>query len=101
MPETLWVRVPVMIVMLVIFVFAVAVYMSTGLGASPFDALPKMFWEKFPKIPFPLIRFVWDLTAIVIGFVLSGKVGIVTILMMLFLGKTIAFVQEKVDKILK
>jgi len=70
------------------------VYMSTDLGTAPFDALPMMISEKISKVSFKVIRFIWDLTAVAIGFVLSGKVPVVTILMVVFLGQTIAFVRK-------
>lgn len=102
--EALLVSVPVcavvMLLSVVAFVFVAAIYMSTELGTSPFDALPMMLGERFPKVPFTIIRFAWDLTAVVIGFLLSGKVQIVTILMVLFLGKTISFVKSHIGKIL-
>lgn len=94
------VRAVVMLLSVVAFVFVAAIYMSTELGTSPFDALPMMLGERFPKVPFTIIRFAWDLTAVVIGFLLSGKVQIVTILMVLFLGKTISFVKSHIGKIL-
>jgi uncharacterized membrane protein YczE len=53
-----------------------------------------MISEKTPKVSFKIVRFIWDLTAVAIGFVLSGKVPIVTILLVIFLGNTIAFVRK-------
>ena len=88
------VRYIVMLPVLAVFIFAAAVYMSTDLGTAPFDALPMMISEKISKVSFKVIRFAWDLTAVVIGFVFSGKVPIVTILMVLFLGQTISFVRS-------
>ena len=88
------VRYVVMVPVLAVFIFAAAVYMSTDLGTAPFDALPMMISEKIQKVSFKVIRFIWDLTAVAIGFVISGKVPIVTILMVLFLGQTISFVRS-------
>ena len=53
-----------------------------------------MISEKIKKVPFKVIRFIWDAATVAIGFVFSGRVGIVTILMMLFLGQTVAFVRS-------
>jgi len=92
------IRVIVMLITVVIFVIAAATYMSTELGTAPFDALPMMISEKLPKVPFKVVRFVWDLIAVLIGFVLGGKVGIVTILMVLFLGQTVELVRSKMTK---
>ena len=88
------VRYIIMLPVLVVFIFAAAIYMSTDMGTAPFDALPMMISEKIPKVSFKVVRFIWDLTAVAIGFVLSGKVPIVTILLVIFLGNTIAFVRK-------
>ena len=92
--DGLVVRYIVMLPVLVVFIFAAAIYMSTDMGTAPFDALPMMISEKIPKVSFKVVRFIWDLTAVTIGFVLSGKVPIVTILLVIFLGNTIAFVRK-------
>lgn len=81
-------------VALVVFILAAAVYMSTDLGTAPFDALPIMLSEKL-RLPFKLVRFLWDATAVGIGFAFSRSVGVVTVLMVLFLGPTVAFVRRK------
>lgn len=94
------VRIVVMLISVVIFVFVAAIYMSTELGTAPFDALPMMISERLTKVPFAVIRFLWDLTAVLIGFAITGKVGIVTILMVLFLGKTISFVRGKMARMM-
>lgn len=95
------VRIVVMLLSVIIFVFVAAIYMSTELGTAPFDALPMMIGERFTKAPFAVIRFLWDLTAVLIGLAITGKVGIVTILMVLFLGKTISFVKGKMARIME
>lgn len=93
--ELLPVKIAVMLAAVAVFVFAAAIYMSTELGTAPYDALPMMISEKIKKVPFKVIRFIWDAATVVIGFAFSGRVGIVTILMMLFLGQTVAFVQSR------
>lgn len=96
--DNIVIKIIVMLFALVIFIFSAATYMSTDLGTAPFDALPIMFSEKFSNIPFKLVRTVWDLCAVLIGFIFSGKVGIVTILMVLFLGQTVEFIRGKMFK---
>ncbi len=93
-----FVKIVFMLVALVIFILAAATYMSTDLGTAPFDALPIIISENLPKVSFKIIRFLWDLSAIIIGFTVSGKVGIVTILMMIFLGPTVGFVRGRMFK---
>lgn len=88
-------RLLLMIPSLAIFIVSAAIYMSADLGTAPYDALPLIISGKLPKIPFRLVRFVWDSAAVVIGVVVSGKVGIVTILMAVFMGQTVTFVKNK------
>lgn len=89
------IKIVVMLIAVAVFIFAAATYMSTDMGTAPFDALPLMISEKFAKLPFMIIRFIWDSTAVLIGFIFSGSVGVVTILMTLFLGKAVEIVREK------
>ena len=95
--ENTVVRIIVMLLTVAVFVFAAAIYMSTELGTAPYDALPMMISEKIKKVPFKVIRFIWDAATVIIGFAFSGRVGIVTILMMLFLGQTVAFVRGRMQ----
>ena len=92
------IKIVIMIPALAIFVFSAATYMSTDMGTSPYDALPFMLSAKIPKIPFKYIRFCWDSTAVIIGFVITRKLGIVTVAMTLFLGQAVSFVKEKFFK---
>lgn len=59
--EPVPVRIAVMLIAVALFVFAAAVYMSTELGTAPYDALPMMISEKIKKVPFKVIRFIWDI----------------------------------------
>lgn len=90
------VRYAAMLIAVLLFILAAATYMAAETGTAPFDALPLMIWEKLGKVPFKVVRFLWDLTAVVIGFVLCGHVGIVTILMVLLLGTAVELVRDHV-----
>lgn len=83
----------------VLFVFCVgaATYMSAGLGASPYDALPFIISEKCRKLSFKVIRMLWDIAFMLGGFLLGGDVGIVTIAVAFFLGPVITWIQKKVE----
>lgn len=90
-----WICYGLMPIALVIFIFSAATYMSAGMGTSPFDALPLMIHGKLSKVPFKVVRFFWDLSAVAIGLVFGGNVGIVTLLMVPFLGQAVEFVSKK------
>ncbi len=96
--ESVPVKIAVMLITVAVFVFAAALYMSTDLGTAPYDALPMMISGKITKLPFKIIRFAWDALAVFAGFVISGRVGIVTILMMLFLGQAVEFVRKSMGR---
>lgn len=88
--EALWLRILVMVVLIAIFVVAASVYIAVDLGTAPYDALPIIIANMLPKIPAKTVRIIWDCTFIVIGFLLGGTVGIVTVLMAFTLGPVIA-----------
>ena len=91
-------RIALMLVGLAIFCFSAATYMSTGLGTSPCDAVSVILAHKLPKLPFKLVRFLYDLVTLLIGVLFGGKLRIVTVLTVIFLGVTIEFVAKKVFK---
>ncbi len=94
-------RLLIMIPALAAFIVSASVYMSTDLGTAPYDALPFMISQKLPSVPFQYIRVGWDFTAVLIGFIFSGSVGVVTILMSLFLGQTVSLVAKKMPRRLR
>lgn len=88
----------VMFLALVVFLLSAATYMSSGMGTSPFDAICVMIAHKLPKLPFKLVRFFYDLLAVLIGMLFGGKLGIVTALMVAFLGISVEFAAAKLFK---
>ncbi len=89
------IRWAVMLVSLAGFILSAAVYMASGMGASPFDALSIMIAHKLPKLPFTLVRFLYDMLVTLIGFTFGGKLGVVTVLMVVFLGVAVDIVAKK------
>jgi len=80
------------------FLISAAVYMNSRMGLSPYDGLGKIICDAFKKIPFFIVRIVYDLVAVLIGFLLGGKLYIGTVLMALFLGPAITFVGSFMNK---
>lgn len=83
---------------IIIFIIAAALYMVTDMGTGPYDALPFMIGEYFPKINFRWIRMSYDFSVIVIGVAFGGQVKIATILMALFLGPVIGALGNWINK---
>ena len=96
--DYLWLRIIVMIVALAVFVFSAALYMDSGLGVSPCDAIPFMIWSKLNKLPLRVVRIAYDASLLLIAFAFGSKWYIVTILMVLSLGPTIEFVGKNIKR---
>lgn len=88
--ETLLVRLIVFVPTIVVFMVAVAFYMVVDLGVAPYDALPQIISARVKRVSFTAVRMAWDISAIVIGFLVGGTVGLVTIIMGFFLGPVIS-----------
>lgn len=82
---------------LAVFLLGAAAYMSAGLGSSPYDALPFIISGRVGRVPFKIVRMIWDISFMAAGFLLGGDVGIVTVLVAFFLGPIIAWVQRKLE----
>ncbi len=102
LPEGLFdswiVKVLVMVPALVIFVFAVAVYVDMNMGTSPYDAMPMIVSQRLPKVPFKAVRIGYDALITAIGMLFGGKLGIVTFVMVLALGPVIEWVSKLLSK---
>lgn len=96
--ESMTVRIVVLVPALALFVIAAAVYMDMDMGTAPYDAIPFIISTKLEKVPFRVIRIIFDFTVILIGFILGGQVKVVTILMAITLGPVIAWVGKKINE---
>lgn len=96
-------RIIVMLIALAIFVFAVALYVNAGLGASAYDALPYIIHEKFikKKCSFKYVRIAFDAFFTILAFIIKGQAGVITVLMVISLGPIIEVVSKLVAKLLK
>lgn len=92
-------RILIMIPALALFVVAVAIYISVDLGTSPYDAIPTIISNKFPKVKSFIIRMSWDIFMTVVGILLGGTVGVVTIVMAFFLGPVISLVRKALERL--
>ena len=94
------VRYFIMIPGLAVFLFGAAAYMCSGLGSSPYDALPFIISKHVTRISFRTVRILWDMAFMAAGFLLGGRVGIVTIAVAFFCGPAVAWVQRKLERII-
>ncbi|MCR5155517.1 MAG: DUF6198 family protein [Butyrivibrio sp.] len=103
LPETLFTqwpsRIAIFVVSLLMFVVSASLYMNANMGVAPYDAIPMMVKKYLlKKVPFSIIRIVYDFTAIVIGILLGGKPNIGIVLMALLLGPVITTVGRFLNK---
>ena len=99
-------RLIVMLVFVTVFIFAVALYVNSGLGASAYDVIPYIIREKLSKalhkeIPFKAVRIGFDAFFTIMAFLLKGEVGAITLIMVLTLGPVIDYVAGLLKKVLK
>ncbi len=89
------------VVILCAFVFSVAVYISVGLGASPYDSIPEIIFKAQKKLPFRVIRICWDGAYAILGYLVGGTVGIVTVLMALTIGPMAEAVRKRIGRFIE
>ena len=67
--DSMAVRLGVLLPALAVFVVAAGAYMVTELGTAPYDAIPFLIVKAQKKVPFRVVRMVFDFTVIVIAWV--------------------------------
>ena len=85
---------------LAVFMLGAAAYMSSGLGSSPYDAVPFIISERVKKLSFRWVRILWDLSFTLMGLLLGVIPGIVTLAVAFFLGPVVSWMQRKLEETL-
>lgn len=101
------VKLPIFIGAIIFFVIVAAIYMNAQMGVAPYDALPVIIGNALPKVPFFIIRQLFDFSAVGIG-VIFGLISpdgiqgsfIGSIAMSVALGPVISLVNKPLKKIL-
>lgn len=92
------VRYGLLVPVLIVFILGASTYMTAGLGTSPYDGLPFIISNHVKKLSFKAVRMIWDISFMVVGFLLGGDVGIVTVAVAFFLGPVITWVGTKLKR---
>lgn len=100
-------RILIFAITLIFFVIVAAIYINAQMGVAPYDAMPQIISDWIPKVPFFVIRILFDLAAVLIG-VIAGKLNpegvqgsaIGSIVMSFMLGPVISLVGKPLKKIL-
>lgn len=72
-------RLAILIGGLIVISFGLALYQIANLGVAPYDALPLMIIDRFPKIKFFFARICFDGTSALIIWLCGGIVGVGTL----------------------
>lgn len=78
----------------------VALYIVADIGLDPFTGLVMVLKDKTGK-EYRKVKICFDLTCIVLGLLLGGKLGIITIITALTAGPVIQFLSDAINNILK
>lgn len=94
-------RIPIFTVTLVGFLVSAAVYMNAGMGLSPYDAPPCILHEHAGKVPYFIIRIIWDYGAILVGLLAGGTPTVSNLIMAVALGPIITLIGKAMRKVLE
>ena len=100
-------RIFIFVFTLLLFTVVASIYINAQMGVAPYDAIPNIISGWCKKIPFAVIRIIFDLSAVGIG-IIAGKLNpegiqgsiVGSILMSLMLGPVISLVGKPLKKIL-
>jgi uncharacterized membrane protein YczE len=73
------------------FLVSVALYMNADMGLAPYDAIPAIISHR-SHLPFPLIRILWDFSAILIGILAGKHLSFATVVMALTIGPSVTYI---------
>ena len=77
----------------------VAVYITMGIGVDPFTGIVLVIRDAVKK-EYRIVKIIFDITMIILGTVLGGKLGAVTIITALTAGPVIQFFSGKLHRLL-
>lgn len=87
-----------LIVGVVILTFGASLYFSTQAGTAPYDAVGLILADK-TGLPFRVCRIGTDVILVIISFVLSGPLGVATLVIALFTGPLIDFWNKRIARL--
>ena len=95
---TLPTRIAVLTPSVILFILPAALYIDVDIATAPYDAIPIIISGHLPKVPFKVIRIAFDFSVTMIGFSFGGKIGAMTVIMILALGPVIQWLGDIMKK---
>jgi len=93
--ETMTVKLIVFVPTMLLFLIGAAFYLAVDLGTAPYDAIPLVAFDRQKRLKFSVVRMIWDLSVIAVGFLCRGTVGLVTLVTGFCLGPVFGVICEK------
>ncbi len=99
--EQLVVRILLVLLGIVVFCFGIGLYMACDMGVSPYDAVGLVL-EKLSKgkLPFRWMRVVADVLCMIVGYLIGGTFGAITIVVAFFTGPLVSWYRGKCAKVI-
>lgn len=97
-PETMWQRIIVVGIGVVVTSLGVSMYQTPDVGIAPYDSLSLIMAKRWVKIPYFWHRMLTDAVCAAICFYAGGIVGLGTLVSAFGLGPFIHFFNEHVSK---
>ena len=95
--KTLALRLICMVLGVFLLSLAASLYFNCNLGVSPYDALGFVMEDNI-KLKYKWSRVITDLACTLVAFLLSGPIGIGTVVTAFFMGPVIAFCDGNISK---
>lgn len=96
MENTLGIRIILSVVGSLVLYLGIAIFITMDIGVDPFSGIA-LCLRDFVQKEFRIVKICFDMTLIVIGILLGGKAGIVTLLAALAAGPLIQFYSSKLS----
>lgn len=78
----------------------VAIYIATDIGLDPFTGVVMVIRDRLGK-EYRIVKICFDICCIILGFVLGGKLGVITIITALSAGPVIQLLTGLIDNLIK
>ena len=94
-------RIIIFLASVAVFLVGAAFYTAADLGYASYDAIPILLADHAKKLRFHGIRMLWDLSFVIMGFLLGSEIGLTTLLLGFCLGPAISFIAGRLTKVLE
>lgn len=96
-PDTLFMQILFSILGCLLLCMGVAVYIAVDIGVDPFTGIVLVICDRSKK-EYRIVKILFDMFCILIGTILGGKLGVVTVVTALAVGPVIQFFTVRVKK---